>query len=216
MMEAKFPGERGWDEGSMSTDVEFYFDFSSPYGYLASCLIDDLAMRYGRGVAWRPMMLGIAMKQTGSQPLVHIPLKGDYSHHDLARTARRLDIPFTTPEQFPIMTLAASRAFYWIDDDDSGQSRRFAKAAFQTIFGEGRDISLPAAVADVAEPLGVDREALLLALKDPAVKDRLKMETNTAVERGVFGSPFIFVDGEPFWGADRLSDVERWLDTGGW
>ena len=96
------------------------------------------------------------------------------------------------------------------------RSRSFAKAAFRTFFGDGRDISLPTTVADVAEPLGVDREALLLALKDPAVKDRLKTETNAAVERGVFGSPFIFVDGEPFWGADRLSDVERWLDSGGW
>ena len=114
------------------------------------------------------------------------------------------------------MALAVSRAFYWIDDKDQECSRNFAKAAFRTFFDEGRDISLPGAVADFAEPLGVDREALLLALTDPAVKDRLKTETNTALERGVFGSPFIFVDGEPFWGADRLSDVERWLDTGGW
>lgn len=216
MMEAKFPGKSGREEGRMSTDIEFYFDFSSPYGYLASCQIDDLALRYGRGVIWRPMMLGIAMKQTGSQPLVQIPLKGDYSHHDLVRTARRLDTPFMIPKQFPIMALAASRAFYWIDDDDPEQSRSFAKAAFRTFFGEGRDISLPEAVADIAGPFGVDRKALLQALKDPLVKDRLKTETNRAVERGVFGSPFIFVDGEPFWGADRLRDVERWLDTGGW
>ncbi len=216
MTEAKFPGENCWEDWRMSTDIEFYFDFSSPYGYLASCQIDDLALRYGRGVSWRPMMLGIAMKQTGSQPLVHIPLKGDYSRHDLARTARKLDIPFVIPEQFPIMALAASRAFYWIDDEDHERSCNFAKAAFRTFFGEGRDISQPAAIADIAEPLGVDRDALLRALTDPAVKDRLKTETDTAVERGVFGSPFIFVDGEPFWGADRISDVGRWLDAGGW
>jgi 2-hydroxychromene-2-carboxylate isomerase len=200
----------------MSADIEFYFDFSSPYGYLASFLIDDLAARHGRGVDWRPMMLGIAMKQTGSQPLVAIPIKGDYSRHDLERTARRLNIPFVIPEPFPIMALAAARAFYWISDDDPVRARTFAKAAFQTYFGEGRDISTPATVAEVAAEFGVDRDALLSALKETALKDRLKTETNAAVERGVFGSPFIFVDGEPFWGADRLRDVERWLDTGGW
>lgn len=200
----------------MSADIEFYFDFSSPYGYLASFLIDDLAARHGRGVVWRPMMLGIAMKQTGSQPLVAIPIKGDYSRHDLERTARRLNIPFVFPDPFPIMALAAARAFYWISDDDPVQGRTFAKAAFQTYFGEGHDISTPAAVAEVAAEFGVDRDALLSALKEPALKERLKTETNAAVERGVFGSPFIYVDGEPFWGADRLRDVERWLDTGGW
>ncbi len=200
----------------MSADIEFYFDFSSPYGYLASFLIDDLAARHARGVEWRPMMLGIAMKQTGSRPLVEIPIKGDYSRHDLERTARRLNIPFMVPKPFPIMTLAAARAYYWISDNDPVRGRTFAKAAFQTYFGEGRDISTPATVAEIAAPLGVDGEALLSALKVPAVKDRLKSETNAAVERGVFGSPFMFIDGEPFWGADRLRDVERWLDTGGW
>ena len=200
----------------MSFDVEFYFDFSSPYGYLASCQIDDLALRYGRGVNWRPMMLGIAMKQTGGQPLLHIPLKGEYSTHDLARTARRLDIPFTIPEQFPINSLAASRAFYWIDDNYPERSRNFAKAAFRMFFGEGSDISMPMVVADIAESLGVDRKALMLGLMDSDVKNRLRMETNIAVERGVFGSPFILVDGEPFWGADRLNDLEHWLDVGGW
>lgn len=200
----------------MSADIEFYFDFSSPYGYLASFLIDDLAARHGRNVNWRPMMLGIAMKQTGSQPLVAIPIKGDYSRHDIERTARRLNIPFVFPEPFPIMTLAAARAFYWISGDDPVRGRTFAKAAYQTYFGEGQDISMPATVVEIAGQLGVDREMLLSGLKEPALKERLKTETNAAVERGVFGSPFFIIDGEPFWGADRLRDIERWLDTGGW
>ncbi len=69
---------------------------------------------------------------------------------------------------------------------------------------------------EVASGQGVDADSLRAALGDPAVKERLKREVAAAVERGVFGSPFIFVDGEPFWGNDRLADVERWLETGGW
>ena len=157
----------------MSADIEFYFDFSSPYGYLASFLIDDLAARHGRNVNWRPMMLGIAMKQTGSQPLVAIPIKGDYSRHDIERTARRLKIPFVFPDPFPIMTLAAARAFYWISGDDPVRGRTFAKAAYQTYFGEGQDISTPATVVEIAGQLGVDRELLLSGLNSPLTKSSL-------------------------------------------
>ena len=72
------------------------------------------------------------------------------------------------------------------------------------------------AVVGVAEALGIDGGALAEALRDPAVKERLKAETEAAIERGVFGSPTIVIDGEPFWGADRLDHVDRWLETGGW
>ena len=71
-------------------------------------------------------------------------------------------------------------------------------------------------VAEVAETLGLARQDLVAAVQDPAVKARLKDETDRSLERGVFGSPFIFVDDEPFWGADRIDQVERWLRTGGW
>jgi 2-hydroxychromene-2-carboxylate isomerase len=71
-------------------------------------------------------------------------------------------------------------------------------------------------VAEVAEPLGVARESLLAAVQDPAIKEKLRAETERSIERGVFGSPFVFVDGEAFWGNDRLDQVERWLATGGW
>ena len=71
-------------------------------------------------------------------------------------------------------------------------------------------------VADIAEPLGVDRDALLTAVQDPAIKERLKIETTQALEAGVFGSPFVIIDGEPFWGSDRLWMIRRWLKSGGW
>jgi 2-hydroxychromene-2-carboxylate isomerase len=200
----------------MSDPIRFYFDLSSPYGYFGALKIDELATGFGREVAWYPMMLGAAMKVTGSKPLAHIPVKGDYCIHDWDRLARFMEVPWTMPENFPIATLAASRAFYWLDDDDPALAKRFALAAYDTYFGQGRDITDPETVAEIAEPLGIDREALLAAIQDPVIKQRLKDETTAAIDAGVFGSPFFIVDGEQFWGADRLWMIKRWLRSGGW
>lgn len=200
----------------MTKTIEFYFDFSSPYGYFASHAIDDLAAKYGREVVWKPIMLGPVLKQTGGLPAVAQPIKGEYCVHDWERLGRFMEVPWVMPDPFPIATLAAARAFYWLDDRDRAQARLFAKTAFAAYFGEGRDITPAETVADLAEPLHVDRDALLAAVQDPAIKERLKRETSEAMERGVFGSPFIFVDGEGFWGSDRLWMVKRWLKRGGW
>jgi 2-hydroxychromene-2-carboxylate isomerase len=200
----------------MADAIEFFFDFSSPYGYLASRRIDAIAERHGRQVAWRPMMLGPALAATGGKPLVHLPLKGDYARRDLARTARLWHIPFTMPRRFPVVTLAAARAFYWLEEIDGPQAVRFADAAFTALFAGGRDIADRAVVAALLEAVGADPETGLAAINDPQIKERLKAATEEAIGRGVFGSPFIFVDGEPFWGADRLDQVDRWLELGGW
>ena len=200
----------------MSEPIKFYFDFSSPYGYFAALKIDELAASFGRQVEWHPMMLGAAMKVTGAKPLAEIELKGDYCKNDWDRLARYMEVPWTLPAEFPIGTLAASRAFYWLDDQDDALAKRFALAAFNVYFGQGRDITPAETVAEFAEPLGVDRDALLAAVQDQAIKQRLKDETGKAIDAGVFGSPFYIIDGEPFWGADRLWMIRRWLKSGGW
>ena len=89
-------------------------------------------------------------------------------------------------------------------------------ALYDRAFGEGEEISSAEAVIAVAAGLGVDADALRAALNDPAVKARLKAEVNAAIERGVFGSPYVVVDGEPFWGHDKLPEIDSWLETGGW
>lgn len=200
----------------MSEPIKFYFDFSSPYGYFAALKIDELAASFDRQVEWHPMMLGAAMKVTGAKPLAEIELKGDYCKNDWDRLARYMEVPWTLPAAFPIGTLAASRAFYWLDDQDDALAKRFALAAFNVYFGQGRDITPAETVAEFAEPLGVDRDALLAAVQDQAIKQRLKDETGKAIDAGVFGSPFYIIDGEPFWGADRLWMIRRWLKSGGW
>jgi 2-hydroxychromene-2-carboxylate isomerase len=191
--------------------IDFYFDFSSPYGYFASMKIDELAARHGRSVVWRPMLLGAVFKITGQQPLATVPLKNTYMAHDLARTAKLLRIPFKLPTKFPAGMQAPARAFYWVADRDRDLAKKLAKALFHAYFAEDRDISNPDVTGNVAAKLGVEKAELLQALNDPAVKERLRTEVDAAIERGVFGSPYIVVDGEPFWGSDRLDQVEQWL-----
>jgi len=196
----------------MADPIDFYFDFSSPYGYLASTRIDALAARHGRNVTWRPFVLGAAFKVTGQQPLVEQPLRGEYAKRDFARSARLLGVPFKLPERFPFFGLVASRACYWIED--AARARALAKAIYHAAFGEGLDVTPVASVAEIARKLGI--EGVEQGVEKPETKAKLREATDEALARGVFGSPFFIVDGEPFWGHDRLEHVERWLATDGW
>jgi 2-hydroxychromene-2-carboxylate isomerase len=200
----------------MADPITFYFDFSSPYGYLMSEKIDDLAARYGRKVRWRPILLGIIFQSTGSAPLtLQAPPKAAYYKHDFARSARFLGIPFRFPSKFPLPTQQAARAYLWLHEQDCAQARAFAHATYRALFVDDRDISGPDTVLDIAAGLGVDRQALAAALGGPELKERLKAEVETAMAAGVFGSPTVVVDGEMFFGADRLPQLERWLAEGG-
>ena len=200
----------------MAGPIEFFFDFSSPYAFLASRRIGDIAARHGREVLWKPILLGALFKVSGQQPLVDIPLKGEYARHDLDRFARLWGIRLRFPPVFPFSSVAASRAFYWLDQADRDLAARFARGAFAAAWEEERDISRGDTVADIAAAAGADRDDALAALLDPAVKEVLRVEVDAAIARGIFGSPFVVVDGEGFWGADRLWQVEAWLERGGW
>ncbi|MBK8015408.1 MAG: 2-hydroxychromene-2-carboxylate isomerase [Betaproteobacteria bacterium] len=199
----------------MAQPIVFHFDFSSTYGYIASTKIDALAARFGREVQWKPFLLGATFKVTGLPSLPSVPLKGDYSARDVLRSARFHAVPFRMPTVFPISTQAPARAFYWLTDRDPAAARQLAAALYRAYFVDDVNISNPSDTARVAASLGHDEAAVLAALEDPAIKLRLKTETEMAIARGVFGSPFIFVDDEPFWGVDRLDQVARWLETGG-
>ncbi len=200
----------------MPSPIDFYFDFSSPYGYLASTQIEALAAKHGRGVNWHPFLLGAVFKLTGARPLTEMPLKSDYFQRDFRRSAGFYGVPFTLPSQFPFAAVAASRAFFWLQDQDPALAKKFAQAVLNATFVEAKNVSGAEAVIEIAGTLGIDAEKLRAALNDPAVKERLKTEVDAAVAAGVFGSPFIIVDGEQFWGADRLAQVERWLAKGKW
>ena len=195
--------------------IDFYFEFASPYGYLASLEIESVAEKYGRAVNWRPFMLGAAFKVTTSAPNMTIPMKGDYLARDIIRCAKMMNVPICIPEVAPMNSLAAMRAFYWLNETSPDVAIDLAKEVFRGHWDEGRDLSsIDAVVAEAAE-LGVDTNALAAAMQDPTIKELLKRETQTGSERGAFGSPFFFVDGEAYWGHDRMNQIEYHLKHGG-
>ncbi|MEH6527487.1 MAG: 2-hydroxychromene-2-carboxylate isomerase [Sneathiella sp.] len=201
----------------LPTPIDFYFDFSSPYAYLGSHLIGPVAKKHGRDVQWHPFMLGVAMKGEKTFPLTQYPKKGEYSRIDFDRTARRHNIPFNMPTDFPKATLAASRGYLWIAQDDEAVAVAFAQKVFAAYFAENHDISDPEIVADIASDCGVDRSAFLEAIQSPAIKDAFKNSVEEIVSgKKVFGAPYFVVDGEAFWGADRVGQLDDWLAEGGW
>jgi 2-hydroxychromene-2-carboxylate isomerase len=199
----------------MAEPLEFRFDFASPYSYFASESIEALAERHGRSVSWKPVLLGAIFKHLGTVPLTRQPGMHDYSIRDFARTARFLELPFHMPMRFPIASQVPARAYYWLLGQDEALAKRFAHCAFRTYFVDGRDISEPATILNIAAKLEVDPVALSSAIENPAIKDKLRQETDAAIAIGMFGAPWITVDGEPFWGSDRLPQIEKWLETGG-
>lgn len=201
---------------SDKSPIDFWFDFSSPYGYLMAEKIDAVAARHGRKVRWHPILLGVIFQATGSRPPADgVSSKGTYMMHDFHRSARFMGIPYNPPSRFPLPTQNAARAYYWLHGQDCALARRFAHAVYRAFFVDDLDISSPDTVLDIAAGLGVDRQQLATALQTPEVKALLKDEVDAALAAGVFGSPHVIIDGEAFFGADRLPQIERWLETGG-
>jgi len=198
----------------MPAPIDFYFDFSSPYGYLASHKIDALAAKHGREVNWRPYLLGAVMKVTGQLPLPSVPLKGDYAKRDFPRSARFHGVPYRHPTNFPIASVAPTRAFYWLNAKDPRRAKELARALYAAYFLEDVDTSQAENTIAVAAKLGLPADEVRAGINDQAVKDLTKAEVDKAIARGAFGSPYIVVDGEPFWGVDRFDQIDRWLASG--
>ena len=199
----------------MAGAIDFYFDFSSPYGYFAASRIDELAARYGRNVNWHPLLLGVVFKTTGGMPLPTIPLKGDYVFRDWERTARFHDIPYHRPAVFPLSTQAAARAMLWVRAAlGDAKAVQLAKAIFRAYFVDDINIGEPSNIARIGSGIGIDPATLSEGLNSTPIKDQLKNEIAQAMARGVFGSPLIIADGEPFWGFDRFDQLEALLKNG--
>ncbi len=196
--------------------IDFYFEFSSPYGYIASQVAEKLEERIARRLRWRPILLGPIFKITGQAPLTNVPLKGEYAKRDFTRMARMHRVDYRHPESFPIGTVAACRAFYAVDERDPQAARELAKALYRAYFVETRNIGDAATMLQVARQAGFDASSLAAAIENPRLKERVKGEVDAAIAAGVFGSPFFIVDGEPFWGVDRIPMLEDWVRKGGW
>ncbi|WP_298009914.1 2-hydroxychromene-2-carboxylate isomerase [uncultured Aquabacterium sp.] len=199
----------------MSAAIDFYFEFSSPYGYFAAERIEALAERHGRTVDWHPVLLGVIFKSTGMAPLTQVPIKKDYVRRDWERISRLTGIPFKMPSVFPIASQNPARAVLFVARSDEAAAKQLALALYRAYFVDNKNIGEVDVVREVATAQGLDADAITEGMADPAVKDQLKHEVGAAEARGVFGSPFVIVDGEPFWGFDRFDMVDDWLKRGG-
>ena len=200
----------------MTAPVEFFFDFASPYGYLASERIEGIASRHGRFVRWRPFLVGATMKVSERKPLVSIPLIGNYAGHDIERFSRYWNILLAIPSHWPIAMVAACRALDLVARTDQAAAVRLAETLYRADYPDDRDISVPETVVAISAETGLDPAHLVEGIQSEDTKQAVRVVNDEALNRGVFGSPFIIVDSEAFWGAGRLEQVDQWLFRGGW
>ena len=198
----------------MSAPIDFYFDVSSPDGYLASEQIDALGARHGRAVMWHAIVLDAQFQPQGGMKIPAALMRTEYVRRDVERSSAYFGIPYKAPVPYPVHTEHAARAFQWLSDRNPDEARSFAHAVFRAYFVEGRNIAETAVLLEIAEALKLDRADVSAAFSDAATKARLKAEIDLAEARGVFGSPFFIVEGEGFWGNDRLPQLDRWLANG--
>ena len=201
----------------MLEPIHFHFDFISPYGYFASLRIEEIAARHGREVEWHPMLLGVSvLKVMGLKPLLDTPVKGDYVRRDVRRYARKHRVPLGRDLDGPLMNpLPAGRAFCWVKKHQPELQAAMVHAIHGAHWARGIDLSTVDAVLEHV-PEDVDREALRTGMQGDEPAALLRQSVEASLAAGVFGSPTVVVDGEPFWGVERLPDVEEWLATGGW
>jgi 2-hydroxychromene-2-carboxylate isomerase len=193
----------------MARTLEFYFDYGSPYSYLADTQVESIAKRAGGTLVRKPMLLGGVFKTTGNNSPMVIKQKSAWSGFDLPLWARHYKVPFQRNPFFPVNTLALMRGAAAAEID--GLFERYHPAMFRAMWVEGRNLNDIGEVAKVLTAAGLDAQKFAGRIQDQDVKDRLKTTTDEAVARGVFGAPTSFVDGKMFFGNDRLPFVEMAL-----
>jgi 2-hydroxychromene-2-carboxylate isomerase len=189
--------------------LEFFFDYVSPFSYLANSQVEAIAERTGAELVYRPFLLGGVMQATGNQPPATLPARGKYLPRDIGRWVRRYGIPFAFNPSFPMKTLEAMRTA--LAAQEQGVFPAYHAALFRAAWAEPANLADPAVLRDLIAKAGLDPEALLAAAATEPIKAKLEANTAEAVERGAFGAPTFFVDGEIFFGNDRLDFVEEAL-----
>ncbi len=188
--------------------IEFFFDCSSPWTYLAFHNIQPMAAELGVAIAWRPILVGGVFNAVN--PTVYgardnpVPAKAAYMRKDIADWARLAGLKIMFPPLvFPVNSVKAMRGCMLLEAE--GKLVAFARAAFEAYWGEDEDISQDAVLARVCARAGVNPAYLFAGLGEQSIKDKLRANTEELIRRGGFGSPTIFVDGtDMYFGNDRL------------
>ena len=195
----------------MATELEFFFDYGSPFSYLADTQLKGLAQRTGAIVVYRPMLLGGVFKETGNTSPIAIEAKRKYAMADLQRWANHYGVPAPGNPHFPINTIRLMRGS--IAAERAGVFAAYHRAIFDAFWREGLNLGDAADVRGTLQRAGLDAERIGAMSEEHAVKDGLRVATETAVARGAFGAPTFFVGEQMFWGNDRLMFVEHALTT---
>ena len=190
----------------MARTLEFYFDYGSPYSYLADTQVEAIARRAGGALVRKPMLLGGVFKATGNHSPAELPQKSVWSGFDMPMWAKHYGVPFARNPFFPVNTLALMRGAAAAQID--GTFERYHPAVFKAMWVDGRNLNDMKEIAAVLSSAGLDPAKVGARIHDQDVKDRLKATTDEAVARGVFGAPTCFVDNMMFFGNDRLPFVE--------
>ncbi len=190
----------------MARTLEFYFDYGSPYSYLADTQVEAIAQRAGATLQRKPMLLGGVFKATGNASPMTVALKSKWSAFDMPMWARHYGVPFQRNPFFPVNTLALMRGAAAAQID--GLFERYHPAIYKAMWVDGRNLNDIDEIAAVLTAAGLDATKFGKRIQDQDVKDRLKATTDEAVARGVFGAPTCFVDNMMFFGNDRLPFVE--------
>jgi 2-hydroxychromene-2-carboxylate isomerase len=190
--------------------LEFWFDFTCPYAYLASTRIEALVDRTGAELVVCPFLLGGVFRARGvAQNLASTlnPAKAAHNAADLVRHAELFGVTLASPHHHPMRTVTALRALLAVGTPSMELVHRF----YAAYWVRGIDLSTDEGVATILEEAGLDPDAVLTRARSPEIEAELRARTDQALERGVFGAPAMVVGGRQFWGQDRLDEVERAL-----
>jgi len=190
-----------------SHTLEFWFEFGSNYSYLSVMRIEALAIQYGVPLKWKPFLLGPIFKKIGwdTSPFVLHKEKGRYTWIDMARQCEKYGLPWTRPTNFPRSALLPMRVALLGAEQPWGPA--FCKRIMQLNFAANREIDNAEAVGEVLTDLGLSPQDIIEAACSEQTKLRLRENTQTAMQLGIFGAPTFFVGAEMFWGNDRLEDA---------
>jgi 2-hydroxychromene-2-carboxylate isomerase len=198
--------------------LEFFFDVSSPWTYLAFTRIGAVVARTKAQIVWRPVLVGgvfnAVNREVYDRRANPEPRKASYYEKDLQDWARLCGITIGKPKVFPVRAIAVMRCV--IAADEAGKLVPFARGAFEAYWGRLEDISQRAVLTTIARAAGLDGETLLARSEEADVKDRLRTNTDELIARGGFGSPTMFVNRDDmYFGNDRLPLVEAALARAG-